>query len=117
MFKRWNVVVLLIAFCYAEAYDNIPVELPSREHRGTWIATVYNIDWPLSPTSSVTAQQDQLKYLIAQISRAGLNAVYFQVNYIQKIESTKFEFAPKSARFDLLVTLCINQTSNHGVDI
>ncbi len=76
---RWNVFVLLIAYLHAEACGNATVELPTREHRGTWIATVYNIDWPLSPTSSVTTQQDQLKYLIAQISRAGLNAVYFQV--------------------------------------
>lgn len=76
---RWYVAVMLIAFGYTNANDNIPVQLPTREHRGTWIATVYNIDWPLSSSSSVTAQQDQLKYLIAQISRAGLNAVYFQV--------------------------------------
>lgn len=120
LFKRWNVVVLLIAFGLAEAYDNITVELPSREHRGTWIATVYNIDWPLSPTSSVTTQQDQLKYLIAQISRAGLNAVYFQVMIkMKKIEKkTKFKFASesKSVRFDLLVTLFINRASSHGVD-
>lgn len=72
-------MALLIAFSYAGAYDKILVELPNREHRGTWIATVYNIDWPLSSAATVTAQQDQLKYLIAQISRAGLNAVYFQV--------------------------------------
>lgn len=81
MYIRWNLFILLIASSssYASAIDNISVALPTREHRGTWIATVYNIDWPLSPTASVTVQQDQLKYLVSQISRAGLNAIYFQV--------------------------------------
>lgn len=80
MLKRWPVIGLLMACCYTSVvYSNKTVQLPTREHRGTWIATVYNIDWPLSPTASVTVQQDQLKYLISQISRAGLNAVYFQV--------------------------------------
>lgn len=84
MLKRSSVVVLLFALGYVayaqeKANKNISFELPNREHRGTWIATVYNIDWPRSPTSSVTAQQDELKHLVSQISRAGLNAVYFQV--------------------------------------
>lgn len=79
MLIRLNVVVLLLSLGFAKAYKNNSLELPSREHRGAWIATVYNIDWPLSPTSSVVAQQDELKNLIGQIYRAGLNAVYFQV--------------------------------------
>ncbi|KAG4076869.1 hypothetical protein HA402_006579 [Bradysia odoriphaga] len=79
MLIRWNVIGLLVAYCCTTVYANKTVRLPTREHRGTWIATVYNIDWPLSPTASVTVQQDQLKHLVAQISRGGLNAVYFQV--------------------------------------
>ncbi|KAG4077596.1 hypothetical protein HA402_003023 [Bradysia odoriphaga] len=52
---------------------------PLREHRGAWIATVDNIDWPLTRTSSVREQKNQLKYLIGQLHLARLNAVYFQV--------------------------------------
>lgn len=52
---------------------------PGREHRGAWIATVANIDWPKSPTSSVATQQEELRFMIDQIAAAGLNAVYFQV--------------------------------------
>lgn len=94
MSLRWIVIVLLVAFNYVEANGSVPVDLPTREHRGTWIATVYNIDWPLSPTASVTTQQDQLKSLIAQISRAGLNAIYFQVK-TRKSGRIKFEFIYK----------------------
>lgn len=71
--------VLLLALGYAAAY-NISETWPIREHRGVWIATVDNIDWPLSRTSTVREQQNQLKYLVGQIHLARLNAVYFQVN-------------------------------------
>lgn len=87
MMIRSSVVVLIFALgIQANTYDNTSLELPPREHRGTWIATVYNIDWPLSPTSSVTAQQDQLKNLVGEINRARLNAIYFQVNNLKRIK-------------------------------
>lgn len=69
---------LLLVLGYAEA-NNISETWPIREHRGVWIATVDNIDWPLTRTSTVREQQNQLKYLIGQIHLARLNAVYFQV--------------------------------------
>lgn len=52
---------------------------PGREHRGVWIASVTNIDWPRSPTSSVATQQEELRHLVDRIAEAGLNAIYFQV--------------------------------------
>lgn len=79
MVLRSRVVVLLFVLGYAQAYNNISFEWASREHRGAWIATVLNIDWPLSSTSPVNVQQGELKFLISQIRRARLNAVYFQV--------------------------------------
>lgn len=52
---------------------------PGREHRGTWIATVNNMDWPRSASSNVSTQQNELRELLDKIAQAGLNAVYFQV--------------------------------------
>lgn len=80
MVLRSIVIVMLFVLGIAEAYKNISFELTNREHRGAWIATVVNIDWPLSPASPTNVQQGELKFLISQIRRAGLNAVYFQVN-------------------------------------
>lgn len=78
---RSTVVVLLFAIGYVKGHNNITFELSNREHRGAWIATVVNIDWPRLPTSASNVQQGELKFLISQIRRAGLNAVYFQVKY------------------------------------
>lgn len=73
------ILLLLVALGYAEVYNNISETWPIREHRGVWIASVENIDWPSSRTSTVREQQNQLKYLVGQIHLARLNAVYFQV--------------------------------------
>lgn len=75
---RLYVLALLSVLGCVQAY-NTSETWPNREHRGVWIATVDNIDWPLTPTSTVREQQNQLKYLIGQIHLARLNAVYFQV--------------------------------------
>ncbi|GIV59512.1 MAG: hypothetical protein KatS3mg043_0601 [Rhodothermaceae bacterium] len=50
---------------------------PKEEFRGTWIATVYNLDWPRS--TSPTAQQSELIALLDELKTAGINAVFFQV--------------------------------------
>ncbi|KAJ6642329.1 Glycosyl hydrolase YngK, partial [Pseudolycoriella hygida] len=75
---RTHTLLLLLVLGYVHAH-NISEKWPNREHRGVWIASVENIDWPLTRTSTVREQQNQLKYLIGQIHLARLNAVYFQV--------------------------------------
>jgi uncharacterized lipoprotein YddW (UPF0748 family) len=52
---------------------------PKREHRGAWIATYANIDWPSSSTLSATAQQNELIAILDHHKRAGINVVYLQV--------------------------------------
>jgi uncharacterized lipoprotein YddW (UPF0748 family) len=54
-------------------------EPPKYEFRGAWIATVINLDWPTSPTSTPEAQRDQLVFLLDILKEAGVNAVIFQV--------------------------------------
>lgn len=83
------VVVLLLTLGYVSTHNYVTEEWPHREHRGAWIATVTNIDWPLAPTYTPAEQQSQLKHLIYQIKRAGLNAVYFQVRNYANCKSTQ----------------------------
>lgn len=51
---------------------------PKYEFRGTWVATVFNLDWPVRgghPDAQKRDLEDQLDALKA----AGLNAVFFQI--------------------------------------
>ncbi len=52
---------------------------PKREFRGVWIATVANIDWPISYSDSVAKQKDDLTDLLDSLSHANINAIIFQV--------------------------------------
>lgn len=52
---------------------------PARELRGSWIATVHNINWPSEPGLPVARQQEQLRRLIHSAHDHGLNCLIFQV--------------------------------------
>lgn len=52
---------------------------PKREFRGSWIATVTNLDWPLTPGTNATQQKKELVTLLDSLKAAGINAVIFQV--------------------------------------
>lgn len=60
--------------------DLLPQSVPpKREFRGAWIATVQNLDWPSSNTSSTAQQQAQLISILDGLKALGINAVIFQV--------------------------------------
>jgi len=52
---------------------------PKREFRGTWVATVANLDWPSSPGDLPDNQRSQLVALFDQLKSAGINTIVFQV--------------------------------------
>jgi len=52
---------------------------PKREFRGTWIATVENIDWPSRPGLPVYQQKKELTDLLDFLQQTGMNAVMFQI--------------------------------------
>lgn len=55
---------------------------PKREFRGSWVATVENIDWPSTKGTSSTAiaaQKIELENIFIQHKKAGINAIFFQV--------------------------------------
>src|SRR5216117_860687 len=49
-----------------------------REMRGTWIASVKNIDWPSKPGLSAAQQQAELVGILDRCAQLHLNAVFFQ---------------------------------------
>ena len=63
--------------------QNIPDSLRppeiKREFRGLWVATVRNMDWPSSPTLSVSEQQQELLTLLDRAAELKFNAIVFQV--------------------------------------
>jgi len=52
---------------------------PKREFRAAWIATVVNIDWPVSNSSSSVEQMNELKAMLDSLEQAGMNALFFQI--------------------------------------
>ena len=62
----------------ATAQNSTPPE-PMREFRGTWVATVFNLDWPSSDRISAASQQSQLIAIFENAKRLKMNAVGWQV--------------------------------------
>ena len=69
---------LLLAACIFITYPSFAITAPKREFRGTWISTVYNLDWP-STRGNVTSQKTELIKLLDSLKSAGINALFFQV--------------------------------------
>ena len=76
---RLSCIVPVVAFLLAPIILSAQPASPKREFRGVWIATVANIDWPLSSAMTPAAQRTQLTTLLDQLKAAGFNAVIFQV--------------------------------------
>lgn len=87
---------LLKLACLLTACTSLRAQLsvpqPHRELRGSWIATVHNINWPSQPGLPVATQQAELERLIQSAHDSGLNCLIFQVRsaceamYESKIE-------------------------------
>lgn len=72
----WFVIALwwLLAL-QAYAQEKKP---PKYEFRGTWIATVYNLDWP-ERGAHPDVQRASLHRMLDDLQAVGINAVFFQV--------------------------------------
>src|SRR5690606_22726090 len=73
-----NLTILILSlFIYTSLYSqSIP---PKREMRAAWIATVTNLDWPNSNSSSTAQQKQELINLLDELDRDGINTVVFQI--------------------------------------
>jgi len=52
---------------------------PSREFRGAWITTIYNLDWPSNRSEPVSQQKTELIQMLDMATALNLNAVLFQI--------------------------------------
>jgi len=77
-FLLWMAGVFILIVRVAHGQAAVPPE-PLREFRGTWVATVFNLDWPSSSRSSAATQQAQLISILNNAQRLKLNAVILQV--------------------------------------
>lgn len=57
----------------------VQAEAPSREFRGAWVATVYNLDWPSKAGLSAAQQQAELRAFFDLAAELKLNAILLQV--------------------------------------
>ncbi|WP_181306556.1 family 10 glycosylhydrolase [Rufibacter sp. XAAS-G3-1] len=69
--------LLALAFLLS-FYQVTAQELPNREFRGVWVATVANLDWPVRGASA-ESQKAALREMFDKIKEANLNVVFFQV--------------------------------------
>jgi len=74
-----NAFVFLAAMAWPMAGNAAGPPEPTREFRGAWIATVYNLDWPQQQGASAEQQQAQLRQQLDLARDIGLNAIFFQV--------------------------------------
>lgn len=54
-------------------------EVPKREFRGVWVATVANIDWPTRAGLPADRQKEELLKIFDEHQRSGMNAILLQV--------------------------------------
>lgn len=52
---------------------------PKREMRGTWIATVANIDWPSSAGINAEQQKKEMLAILDNVTATNMNCVVFQI--------------------------------------
>ena len=71
------ILCLLVSLSYAQA--------PKRELRATWLATVWQLDWPSSKISStgnvalINAQKNQMIRILDNLASVNINAIFFQI--------------------------------------
>ncbi len=58
---------------------NAQSELPKREFRAAWVATIGNIDWPSKQGLDAETQKAEFKSLLLQCKKNGLNALIVQI--------------------------------------
>lgn len=74
--------IITIASEGGEAGSEDGEAIHTESMRGTWISTVYNIDWPQDPKKSgfnAERQKQQYTSMLDKLQEAGINAVFVQV--------------------------------------
>lgn len=74
--KKLPTALIVMLFCFQGAFSQ---DIPKRELRAAWIATVEHIDWPAQAGMSTHEQQESFVRLLDQLKAAGMNAIIVQV--------------------------------------
>ncbi len=62
------------------------------ETRATWVATVYNLDWPLASSAPPSFQKSDMVTLFTNLKKSGINTIYFQVRtYADAMYESNYE--------------------------
>ncbi|MDX2227058.1 MAG: family 10 glycosylhydrolase, partial [Verrucomicrobiae bacterium] len=72
-------LLCLLPWSHAPAQSKSAPPPPSREFRGVWISSVWNLNWPSLPGLSASEQKRELVALLDTAKKNGLNAVFLQV--------------------------------------
>ncbi|PKL90422.1 MAG: hypothetical protein CVV23_00795 [Ignavibacteriae bacterium HGW-Ignavibacteriae-2] len=75
MKKSLLILTILISSFYLQGQN----QLPKREFRAAWIATVTNLDWPTTVNLSTDVQKSQLVSLLDMLKSVNMNAAVFQI--------------------------------------
>ena len=73
LLKRSALAAVLLAIAALPMSSGV-----KREVRSVWMATVWALDWPSSPSSTTAQKNEMVKYLDV-LQKNNFNAVYFQV--------------------------------------
>ena len=71
--------LFLLSLLTAANIAAAPVPEPPRAFRASWVATVYNIDWPSKPGLPAETQKRQLTKILDDAAAWNLNAVILQI--------------------------------------
>lgn len=71
--------VLFVLLCLTGYLASAQPEMPKREFRAAWVATVGNIDWPSKQGLDAETQKAEFKSILLQCKKNGLNALIVQI--------------------------------------
>jgi uncharacterized lipoprotein YddW (UPF0748 family) len=71
--------MLVRTFCCAIAFLLVSTVSRAEEFRGAWVAAVYNLNFPSTPGLPADTQKAQIRQIVSDAARSGLNALMVQV--------------------------------------
>ncbi|MEM7660013.1 MAG: family 10 glycosylhydrolase, partial [Bacteroidota bacterium] len=72
-------ILLIAASWFLITLGWTQTDVPDREFRAAWVATVKGIDWPTKQGMTSLEQQEELLAILDTLQNKGLNAIIFQV--------------------------------------
>jgi uncharacterized lipoprotein YddW (UPF0748 family) len=78
-FLRFRIDLLFLIVAILQSHQVLSQNVPKREFRGVWIASVANIDWPSRPDLTTEAQRDEFRSILNHHQKNGINALIVQI--------------------------------------